>query len=127
MSCLRPNLETCDTSLTGDGEQFCQKAPDPGVYVVDDRPDIIDGQSGRIPQLPIEVALSWIVRAGVTTAHGDNDVGGFGVLFAERLGELLGGIKTAFVQNGDHRGVERVSRFGSGRPDIYPSGSVMVE
>ena len=44
-------------------------------------------------QLPVEVALAGVDGAGVTAAHGHDDVGRPGGLVGEGLGELLGDVE----------------------------------
>ena len=55
---------------------------------VADGPHRIDALTGRIGQFPVLVALAGEDRAGVTAAHGDDDVGGLDDLVGPGFGDI---------------------------------------
>src|ERR1035437_588002 len=50
--------------------------------------------AGRIFEVPVQVALAWIERAGIAAAHGDDHVRSPDHLVGERLRELLADVQT---------------------------------
>ena len=73
-----------------------------------DRPDGGQVQAGRVGEVPVEVALAGIDRAGVAAAHGDHDVGGLDFAGGQRLGELVGDVESDLGHGLDDGGVELV-------------------
>jgi hypothetical protein len=97
------------------------------VYVVDDRSDLFDREAGGVGQVPVDVAFAGVDGAGITAAHGDDDIRGPGDLVGEGLGKLLAGVEAAFGQEGDDRGVDLVAGVGAGGADFDPASGVVVE
>src|SRR5687768_9183580 len=58
--------------------------------VVADRAHLVARQALRVAQVPVEVALAGDVRAGVATAHRDDDVGARGEVVVEALRPAAG-------------------------------------
>jgi len=55
-------------------EHLDQERTNPSVDVVDDGADLVDRLARRVDELPVEITLARIDRAGVTAAHGHDDV-----------------------------------------------------
>src|SRR5690606_33368956 len=69
---------------------------------------------GGVVELPVEVALAGVVRAGVAAAHGDHDVGGLDGVAGERLGKLGGEVDPELGHDRDHGRVDSIGWFGAG-------------
>ena len=69
------------------------------------------GLAGGIVDLPVEIALAGVDRAGVTAAHRDHDVGGLHDFVGERLRELLGEVEADLLHRRDDGRVD----LGRGR------------
>ena len=55
-------------------EQFVDKGLDPLSDVITDTADRVERLPGGVSQFPIAVADPWEIRAGVTAAHGNDNV-----------------------------------------------------
>lgn len=70
---------SCASSISGSSvffsEQGLRKRLDVSLDLVADATYLLDRLPGGIGKVPVELALPWIDRAGVSTAHRDNHVG----------------------------------------------------
>jgi len=87
------------------------------VDIVADGADGGDVESGRVGDVPVEVALAGVDGAGVAAAHGDDDVGGLDLVAGQWLGVLAGQVEPDLGHGGDDGGVELAGGLGSGRGD----------
>jgi hypothetical protein len=97
------------------------------VDLIDDRADLFDRLSGGVVQIPVEVPFARIHRAGVTAAHGDDDIDSSSNLVGEGFGEFVTGVESSLAEYGDDHRVDLVSGFGSGREDLDPTLAIVVE
>jgi hypothetical protein len=109
------------------GCELSQQGLDASVDLFDDVADRFHRLTGRIVELPLDVALARVERAGITAAHGDDDVDGLCEVIAEELGEFVARIKAPFTQDCYDGGVELGGRLGPGREDFDSALRVVVE
>src|SRR5205807_1743663 len=95
--------------------------------VFDDGPDPLDGLAGGVGEVPVDVALARVHRAGVAASHGDDHVGLPGQGVGESLGDLPGRVETPLLQDLGHRRVDRLGRLGTGGPHPDPTPGVVIE
>jgi hypothetical protein len=86
--------------------------------VVPDQADGVEALSGRVVEFPVLLALSGEDRAGVTAAHGDDDVGLFDGIDGEELGGLGVDVDALLSHRVYRRGVYLVGGFGAGGTDL---------
>ena len=60
--------------MTATAMQLVDEHLDAPCDLVPDRPDLFDRSPGRVIELPVEVALARVHRAGIATAHRDDIV-----------------------------------------------------
>ena len=108
-------------------DQLTEQLPDATLDLVPDRADLLDRLTGGVLELPVEVALSGVHRAGVPAPHGDHDIRGPDHVVRERLGEL---VRELDPERGHHLhrcGVDLVGRAGAGRADPHASLGVVIK
>ena len=93
----------------------------PGARSRRGRADVFDGLAGRVVELPVEVPLAGVDRAGVAAAHGDHDVCRADDFLGPGLGELGGDVDAAFGHRGDRRWVH----LGAGLAAAGPGDGVV--
>jgi hypothetical protein len=124
-------LHTChDASklaLSGSGEKVSQEGLDAGGYFVADGADGVEGEAGRVREVPVLVALAGVDGAGVATAHGDDDTGGLDLSSGQRFGELARDVEADLGHGGDHGGVEFAGGLGACGGDEDAAGGVVAE
>jgi hypothetical protein len=106
---------------------FGQQRQNSAIDLLDDRTNHFDRLASGVFEVPVEVALAGIQRAGITATHGDDNVSGSGGLLGERFGELPAGIKPPLAKYCHDRWVELVGGFGPGGKDIDLTPGVVVE
>src|SRR5581483_9081439 len=117
--------------VNGLGVEFGEQLFDPGADVVADCTDNLDGLAGGVGELPVLVALAGKDRAGVTTAHGDDDIAFLGGGVVELLGVFGSDVDADLPHRLDRNGVDLVGGLGAGGADLnagagevtQPSGS----
>ncbi len=72
------------------------------------------GRRAGSGEVPVEVALAGVDRAGVPAAHGDHHVRGMDHVVGERLGELLRQIEADFGHHRHNGGIDLVGGGGTG-------------
>src|ERR1035437_7429963 len=87
-------------------QDLAEQGGDAGLDVVTDRPDHLDGLAGRVGNIPVFVAFAGQDRAGATTAHRDDHVGGMEAVVGQRFGEGFGDLDSPFGQGLDGQGVD---------------------
>src|SRR5690606_27817629 len=108
-------------------EELVEERLRASVDLVDDGPNVVDVLAGRVGEVPVEVALAGEDGACVTTAHGDDHVGGARRFVGERLRKLLGHVQPALREYLGDSGVDVLTRGRAGGADGHPTGAVVVE
>ena len=72
--------------------ELVEQGGDAATDLVADGVDGVDALAGWVVELPVEVALARIERAGVAAAHGDDDVGGLHGIGGEQFWRLGGDV-----------------------------------
>ena len=83
-----------EVHLLLNGDERSEKGLDAAVDLVADRADGSMPLPGGVVELPVQVALAGIERAGVAAAHGDDDVGGLDGGVVELLGMGAVGVRS---------------------------------
>ena len=109
------------------GSEFSEQVADACVDVVADGPDLVEGLTGGVGELPLEVALAGEDRAGVSSAHGDHDVSGRDGDGGQAFGELAGQVDPDLVHDLTYCGVDLVGGFGPGGGDAHGTVGVVVQ
>src|SRR5664280_2125598 len=98
-SAMAPPLSRSLAPDAGPSQQFFHQVTNPPIDVIDDRADFLDGLPGRVFELPVEIALAGIDRAGIATTHGHDDVGLSGRLIVQWFREVLGDVEPPLLQD----------------------------
>src|SRR5215475_8630887 len=88
------------------GAEFGEQRLDATADVIANRADLLDREPGRIGQVPVEITLAGVDRAGVAAAHGDHNVGSLHLVSSKWLGELSGDVEADLGHGLDDGGVE---------------------
>src|ERR1019366_181448 len=102
-----------------------QQRPHTLVHVAHDAPNGVDVLAPGVVELPVLVALSVEDRAGLTTAHGDHDVGAADALDGQQPGALTLAGQSALVKRLDDSGVQGVSGRGPRGPALAGTPAVV--
>ena len=89
-------------------DELPEECGDPLGDLVADGSYLVDWLAGGIGEIPVQVALARVDRAGVAAAHGDDGVGLADRLVREWLGELLREIDPDVPLRRDDGGVDLV-------------------
>jgi len=100
---------------------------DPITDLVADTADGVDGLSGRVVEVPVEVSLSGEVGADIAATHGDDHAGRLRVGWCEDLRFLVSDIDADFRHDLDRDGVDLVGGCGSGGADLDLIASELAE
>ncbi|CDZ91523.1 hypothetical protein RHRU231_840052 [Rhodococcus ruber] len=111
----------------GNGGEVGEQSADPGVDVVTDGADDLEGLPVRVGDGPVEVALAGVDRAGVAAAHGDDHVRGGDDVVGERFGELGAEIEAELGHGLDHHRVDRRDRRGARGADVDAATGVVIQ
>src|SRR4029453_3802529 len=85
-----------EAGLLGGRDEGVDQALDAGLYFIPNRPDCVNTLASWVFQDPVFIPLAGEVRAFITAAHGDDDVGfldGFG---GEYLRDFCGHVDAQF-------------------------------
>src|SRR5664280_1594804 len=104
----------------GGGHELGEQGVDAGVDVVTDPADLGEWAVLRVGQVPVEVPLAGIDRAGIPASHGDHHVGGLHDVVGERLGEGPGQVQPELAHHLDHGGFQLPGADGAGGADVHP-------
>src|SRR5690625_1517089 len=115
------------TRCSGSRDQILDEVLDTCLDLVADRSYVGDRLACGVVELPVEVLPAGVDRAGVATAHGDDDVGGAYDVVGQRFGELLGDVETHLGHGCDDGGVELVGGLRAGRAYVNTALRVVVE
>ena len=107
--------------------QLGEEAANTALNVIADGADLVQGESGGVGEVPVEVALAWEYGAGVAAAHGDDEVGGLDLVAGERLRKLPGQVEADFGHGPDDGRVDLARGRRSCRCHPDAPGGLVIE
>src|SRR6185295_5436788 len=99
----------------------------PSLDLVAGRANLLQRPPLRVLQLPVEVAGAGDVGALVAAAHRHHEVGPFGVLGAELVGDAAREVDAELAHRLDHLGVHALAGRGPGRARLVALRGLALE
>jgi hypothetical protein len=108
--------------------EFVEEFADAMFDFIADGPDVVDVLAGRVVEISVEISLAGHDRAGVATAHRDDDVSGVDDLIGPRLGVIAGDVDADLGHGRDGGRIDGRPRLGAARPGDGPvTGEALEE
>jgi len=98
-------------------KKFGEESLDETLYFVSYETYLVDASARGVDEVPVQVALPGVDRAGVSAAHGDDDIGVESHLHGQFAGRFVRDVDALFPHHVDDRRIQVFARCRTRRVD----------